>query len=318
MDNEHTQRRTKRVATAAALAVALSLPAGYGVMLTPVLAWEDRGPAAFFRADKRRYAPARASRRPPRVTSVNRAPDVVIRKSFAPRPARAPARLNRPDETLATRGARTVCVRTCDGYFFPIGAYGSRKDLRGHAALCKGLCPGAPTKLFVLKPGDESVDDAQEYLGGRTYAQLPMAKRYREHRNNACSCQSSPRSVKISLRKDFTLRRGDAVMTKNGLRVFHGSIRIPHKARQFKALHRAKGLSRDVKRQLRQIANLKPTVILHRAEALASASPATPLPAFGPQPPSRDLMRAARAEANGFPSDPPLPARRPIDLASRH
>jgi len=99
------------------------------------------------------------------------------------------------DETSARApragNLRTMCVRTCDGYYFPV-AYGASADTfaRDQTA-CETMCPGAPVQLYYHRlPGQES-EDMVSAATGEPYAQLPNAFRYRSAnamQSRACSC----------------------------------------------------------------------------------------------------------------------------------
>jgi Protein of unknown function (DUF2865) len=43
---------------------------------------------------------------------------------------------------------QTVCVRTCDGGFFPISPGAETRDFRRDARVCEMMCPGVKTELF--------------------------------------------------------------------------------------------------------------------------------------------------------------------------
>lgn len=90
------------------------------------------------------------------------------------------------DDSFARRsGAEPVCVRTCDGYFFPLFARGAST---GEAEqLCQAQCPNAPTRLFYMA-GDSELETA---IGadGTPYTALPNAFRYRTTFDPTCSCR---------------------------------------------------------------------------------------------------------------------------------
>ncbi len=88
---------------------------------------------------------------------------------------------------------RTLCVRTCDGYFFPV-AYSTRADdLDRDAAACSAMCPGAEVELYMHRtPGEET--DQMVSMSGMPYTQLPTAFSYREagyQRPSGCSCAAA-------------------------------------------------------------------------------------------------------------------------------
>ena len=129
---------------------------------------------------------------------------------------------------------RSVCVRLCDGFFFPIGPLSRQSDWRNQEAACSGLCPDAPTQLFVEPAGSDRIEDATSSNGAR-YTALPVAFRNRATADNTCTCHHRPGQT-FSLLNDFTLRKGDSVMTATGIMVFRGAKRLPYAQNDFASL----------------------------------------------------------------------------------
>jgi hypothetical protein len=123
-----------------------------------------------------------------------------------------------------------VCVRLCDGFFFPLttAAY----DATSQNAACNSLCPDAPTEVFY-RNGSDRIEDAVSATG-QPYTALPVSLRYRATADNTCSCHRNV--VSYAPLRDVTLRRGDAVMTPAGFMVFRGAEGAPHRAGDFAAL----------------------------------------------------------------------------------
>jgi Protein of unknown function (DUF2865) len=120
-----------------------------------------------------------------------------------------------------SRSSRAVCVRLCDGSFFPLSAANGDNE-----ASCARQCPGAPTKAFYLAAGSDKIDDAASGDGQR-YTALPTAFHYRLAVEHTCACKSQGGpSNAAALLDDPTLRKGDLVMTPDGVRVFRGSSRL--------------------------------------------------------------------------------------------
>lgn len=155
------------------------------------------------------------------------------------RPAQQPRRVasRSLDIEAAAHGKRSVCVRLCDGYFFPIGPVRNKSDLAGHEALCAGLCPGAPARLYVAPAGNDNIEDAVSTKDGKPYSALPVAFRHSGTADNTCTCRrpGQAHARLVSTYKDFTLRRGDSVMTKDGVKVFRGG-KYPYSDKDFSAL----------------------------------------------------------------------------------
>ena len=132
---------------------------------------------------------------------------------------------------------RSFCVRLCDGYYFPVAPVSNDGELNAHESLCAGVCPGAPTRLFVMPGGSERMEDATS-RDGKTYSALPVAFRHTGTSDNTCTCR--PNNIAhtkiVSVLKDFTLRQGDLVMSNKGFRVFRGAAHYPYGQTDFMSL----------------------------------------------------------------------------------
>jgi Protein of unknown function (DUF2865) len=84
---------------------------------------------------------------------------------------------------------RTLCVRLCDGYYFPISYSVSRDRLEHDAQSCERACPGQ-ARLFVHATSAE-VDDMVD-LGGKRYRELKTAFLYRTEQVPSCKCKPDP------------------------------------------------------------------------------------------------------------------------------
>jgi hypothetical protein len=201
---------------------------------------EIRLPKFFPRSDSQSTYTAPRSAPAPR-------PDPVMRESGMPqgaleanRPvpaepkrvaAKPPRGLTTPEPGLHT--ATNYCVRLCDGFAFPIGRAGMG-DERAHEIACRNACPSSPTALYTMPRGGKDFSDAYSPRGGASYSALPMAFRYREHYDQACTCRpKGSTQTTSSLLTDFTLRRGDLTMTRLGMRHFDGSPTFPLRPNQF-------------------------------------------------------------------------------------
>jgi hypothetical protein len=86
---------------------------------------------------------------------------------------------------------RTVCVRLCDGYYFPMSFGVPRSILARDADACSTSC-GVETRLFYQPtPGGDA--DSLIDLSGMAYTSLPNAYRYRRALVAGCSCRPQPR-----------------------------------------------------------------------------------------------------------------------------
>gem|GEM_PF-4625147 len=80
---------------------------------------------------------------------------------------------------------RTLCVRSCDGYYFPISTVTSRSNFARDDAVCQSLCPAAA--LYAHSAGSES-ENMYRVADGRSYKELETAFAYRKAYNPSCTC----------------------------------------------------------------------------------------------------------------------------------
>lgn len=167
----------------------------------------------------RRYASLPEPRRSAGNRLVQRTPRLEARTVRPGRRERAVA------PAAFAAGTRTVCVRRCDGYAFPLGRLKARADLPVHAAACAAACPNARTDLFTLAPGRSEFEQSVG-LDGRPYLRTASANLYRRTRVENCSCQ--PTGVAgplMPLADDRTLRPGDVVASDAGADLVAGLSR---------------------------------------------------------------------------------------------
>jgi hypothetical protein len=110
---------------------------------------------------------------------------------------------------------RTVCVRTCDGYYFPISFEATPDHFREDEQTCQRMCPAAEVSLYTYHNPGEEVAQAIS-LNGRLYTELPTAFQYRKALSPNCSCRRPGESWLEALQAngpDETLAPGDVVVT---------------------------------------------------------------------------------------------------------
>jgi Protein of unknown function (DUF2865) len=90
------------------------------------------------------------------------------------------------ESRVRSLGGKTVCVRTCDGYFFPVSIRPGDRRFDGDE-ICQSLCPAAPTKLYSMRGSD--IADAVSMEGER-YDDLDNAFLYRKRYDPACLCRN--------------------------------------------------------------------------------------------------------------------------------
>ncbi len=87
----------------------------------------------------------------------------------------------------ARAGGEAVCVRSCDGAFFPVTYSAGGSQLDSLADRCRALCPATETTLYTL-PVNGQIEQAVSINGAR-YMDSPTALRYRKSFDAACSCR---------------------------------------------------------------------------------------------------------------------------------
>lgn len=110
-------------------------------------------------------------------------------------------------------GRLAVCVRTCDGFFFPVNFEGltSRDE---HPDVCKALCPAAQTQVFYMSQGGEIENAAAR--DGTPYTSLPNAKKYQESRDLSCICKQPGQTWASAMQGKEDLveaRKGDIIVS---------------------------------------------------------------------------------------------------------
>jgi hypothetical protein len=110
---------------------------------------------------------------------------------------------------------RTICVRTCDGYFFPISFATTPSKFRDDDQTCQRMCPAAEVSLYTYHNPGEEVSQAVG-LNGRLYSELPNAFHYRTKLDPACSCRKPGQSWADALKTvdDSTIEQGDIVVNE--------------------------------------------------------------------------------------------------------
>jgi hypothetical protein len=109
----------------------------------------------------------------------------------------------------------TVCVRTCDGYYFPISYSTMPNRFADDERACQRLCPASEVTLYTFRNPDESMDQATS-ISGQAYTTLPNAYRYRKEVTAGCSCRRPGQSWGDALKNAddaSTLESGDIVVT---------------------------------------------------------------------------------------------------------
>ncbi|MFM9846459.1 MAG: DUF2865 domain-containing protein [Hyphomicrobiaceae bacterium] len=84
---------------------------------------------------------------------------------------------------------RTVCVRLCDGYYWPISSAIDSTELTRDSAKCEQSC-SMPAKLYYGPMLGEALDLID--LNGQPYTTLRTAFQFRVSYNPSCKCRAHP------------------------------------------------------------------------------------------------------------------------------
>ncbi len=114
---------------------------------------------------------------------------------------------------------RTVCVRSCDGAYFPISFATVPARFPDDERTCKALCPAADATLFSYRNPGEDMNSAVS-INGQPYASSPNAFRYRQEFSPSCSCKAAGQTWSDALKniddEATAKQQGDIIVTEEG------------------------------------------------------------------------------------------------------
>jgi hypothetical protein len=182
---------------------------------------------------------------------------------------------------------RTVCVRSCDGAYFPISFATVPGRFPDDEKTCKALCPAAEANLYAYRNPGEDMNQAVS-ISGQPYTSSPNAFRFRQEFNPSCSCKAAGQTWSDALKtiddKAAAEQQGDIIVTEES----------------------AKKMSRPP---------TKPAPASAKKGAAAAAAPAvdaTPAPAPSPAP-----SNAATATSGASPDNKPIRSVGPTFIPPR-
>jgi hypothetical protein len=112
---------------------------------------------------------------------------------------------------------RTVCVRTCDGGYFPISFATVPARFPDDEKTCKALCPATEASLYAYRNPGEDINQAVS-INGQPYAQSPNAFRFRQEFNPSCACKAAGQTWSDALKsvddKAAAEQQGDIIVTE--------------------------------------------------------------------------------------------------------
>src|SRR3984893_12334003 len=112
---------------------------------------------------------------------------------------------------------RTVCVRTCDGGYFPISFATVPARFPDDEKTCKALCPATEASLYAYRNPGEDITQAVS-VNGHPYTQSPNAFRFRQEFNPSCACKAAGQTWSDALKtvddKAAAEQQGDIIVTE--------------------------------------------------------------------------------------------------------
>jgi hypothetical protein len=127
---------------------------------------------------------------------------------------------NAPSADLGPQSGtfRTVCVRSCDGAYFPISFATVPGRFPDDEKTCKALCPAAEASLYAYRNPGEDMNQAVS-ISGQPYSALPNAFRFRQEFTPACSCKAAGQTWSDALKniddKAAAEQQGDIIVTED-------------------------------------------------------------------------------------------------------
>jgi len=120
------------------------------------------------------------------------------------------------DNGAASGTYRTVCARSCDGFYFPISFATVPGRFADDERTCKALCPAADATLYTYRNPGEDMNQAVS-INGQPYSQSPNAFKYRQAFDKACSCKAVGQTWSDALKniddKAAAAQQGDIIVT---------------------------------------------------------------------------------------------------------
>lgn len=132
-----------------------------------------------------------------------------------------------------------VCVRMCDGAVIAL----AHRDGAASQPSCDNACPGAEARLYTLRASGDDIGAAEDPVTKTSYAEL-AARVKSGGAPKSCACGSVVAKPDVDVDDflaDATLRNGDVVATSEGLHVFRGQRRLPHRLTEFLAFQDSRG-----------------------------------------------------------------------------
>jgi Protein of unknown function (DUF2865) len=121
-----------------------------------------------------------------------------------------------PDSGPPAGTFRTVCVRSCDGFYFPISFATVPSRFADDEKTCRNLCPASEATLFSYRNPGEDMNSAVS-INGQPYSSTPNAFHYRTEFNPSCACKAPGQTWSDALKNiddNTSVEAGDIIVTE--------------------------------------------------------------------------------------------------------
>jgi len=128
---------------------------------------------------------------------------------------------------------RTVCVRTCDGGYFPVSFATVPARFPEDENKCKALCPATEASLYAYRNPGEDINQAVS-VNGQPYTALPNAFKFRTEFNPTCACRAPGQTWSYALKtideKAAAAEQGDIIVTEESAKKMQQRAQQPGKS----------------------------------------------------------------------------------------
>ncbi len=120
---------------------------------------------------------------------------------------------SKPAEGFGRGGSQVICVRMCDGAYFPMPNLPDGRE--GANEMCQALCPGAEAAAYSMPPTDSGLAQAAAIQTKRAYSALPNAFKFQKTFVPNCSCKGTQTWAQALVKAESMLVRhkGDIFVT---------------------------------------------------------------------------------------------------------
>jgi len=136
------------------------------------------------------------------------------------------------DFSTASGTYRTVCVRTCDGAYFPVSFATVPARFPDDEKTCKALCPATEANLYAYRNPGEDMNQAVSTTG-QPYTALPTAFKFRASFDPTCSCKAAGQTWSDALKavddKAQLEQQGDIIVTEESAKKMQQRAQQPAK-----------------------------------------------------------------------------------------